>query len=200
VEAAARMFGGLTPESLSIPIGTRRLILRRPTRNDLRAVCRIVNDPSIAFNVGTIRYAYPPISGWRWLSSQGRIENGAFHIAYLLTLRSNPRHFAGAAGITVRSGGPPEIGYWLGRDYRRKGFAAEATGALIARIFTESDAPAVVATARTTNVASQRVLLAAGMTRVGYRRGMILQLGRYVPLLLYRIDRQMWEKRKRPAL
>jgi len=200
VEAADQMFGGLTPELLSAPIGTRRLILRRPTRNDLRTACRIVNDPTIAFNVSTIRYPYPPISGWRWLSSQGRIKNSAFHIAYLLTLRSNPRHFAGAAGITVGSGGPPEIGYWLGRDYRRKGFAAEAARALIARIFTKSDAPAVVATARTTNVASQRVLLAAGMARIGYGRGMVLQLGRYVPLRLYRIDRQMWEKRKRPAL
>ncbi|MGB0085363.1 MAG: GNAT family N-acetyltransferase [Rhodomicrobiaceae bacterium] len=184
----------LTPDFLCAPVETRRLVLRPPVIADLPAICRLVNDPDIAVNTGAIRYPYAPIMGRKWLEAAGRMRGGAFHVPYLLTLRSNTRLFAGVAGIAVRQGRPPTIGYWLARSYRGKGLAAEAARALITVIFAKSNAVAVVASCRTSNDPSRRVLEAAGMRRVGRGRLKSVQLGRYVPVLVYRIDRKSWEK------
>jgi RimJ/RimL family protein N-acetyltransferase len=189
----ARSDTELIAELMQAPIGTRRLILRPPVADDIAAVSRMVNDKVIARNTGLIRYPYSPRSAWQWLAGAGRVEGGRFHLPYLLTLRSNPRLFAGAVGFSMREGGVPTIGYWLARPYRGKGFASEAARALISLLFTKCDVPAVAASARTVNTASRRVLEAAGMRRIGFGKIKSVQLGRYVPVVLYRIERKSWE-------
>ena len=57
----------------------------------------------------------------------------------------------------------------------------------------------MAATARTVNIASQRVLMAAGMAQVGRGQIKSAQLGRYVPVLVFQIDRKAWEKTRKPA-
>jgi RimJ/RimL family protein N-acetyltransferase len=187
-------------ELFRAPIETRRLILRPPAADDLVAVCRLVNDPVIARHTGFIRYPYPPISAWQWLESAWRVKGGRQQMPYLLTLRSNPRVIAGAAGITLRQGGgAPSIGYWVARAHRGRGFATEASRALISALFSKTDVPAVAATARTVNIASQRVLMAAGMTKVGRGQIKSAQLGSYVPVIAFRIDRKSWEITRKTA-
>jgi len=184
--------GVLTPDVLPRSIETRRLILRPPTAGDVAAISRLINHREIALNLSAVRYPYPPISAWGWLASAQRVGNGAFHRPYLLHLRANPRLFAGVIGLTARADSPPEIGYWLGRPYWRKGYASEAARALISAIFSKSDVAAVGAKAHIRNIASQRVLKASGMRRVGRARDKSVQLGRYVPVLVYRIERDAW--------
>ncbi len=186
--------GDLTPELLRDPIGTRRLVMRLPTADDIVAISRLINEPDIALNTGAIRYPYAPISAWGWLAQTGRMrKNGAFRMPYLLTLRSNPRLFAGVAGLSVHPRRGMEIGYWLGKAYRGRGYASEAARALVSLAFLQSATASVQASARTSNRASQRVLEAAGMRRVGHSRIKSVQLGRYVPVILYRIERAAWE-------
>ena len=185
----------LTPEIMRAPIETRRLILRLPAVDDIPAISRLINDPSIALATGTVRYPYPPFSARSWIAGIGKIgRKGAFHMPYLLTLRSNPRRFAGAASVSIRPGRAPEIGYWLAREFRRKGYASEAARALISLVFETSDAEAVGANVRTVNAASKNVLRSAGMRRIGVGRIKSLQLGRYVPVILFRIERKDWER------
>jgi RimJ/RimL family protein N-acetyltransferase len=186
--------GGLTPDVLPRTIETRRLILRPPTGDDIAAISRLINHPEIALNTASIRYPFPPISAWGWLARAGRIEKGAFHRPYLLALRANPRLFAGVVSVTAKLGHPPEIGYWLGRPYRRKGYASEAARALISMVFSKSTVAAVSATARISNTASRRVLKASGMRRVGRDQVKSVQLGRYVPVHVYRLERDAWSK------
>jgi RimJ/RimL family protein N-acetyltransferase len=169
--------------------------LRRPKRADIPALCRLVNDPVIAVNTARIRYPYPPSSARCWFAAIGNSRNGGFDIPYLMALRSNPRLFAGAAGFSIRPGRAPEIGYWLARDHRGRGYASEAARRLVEFLF-DNGAEAVGANARTTNIASQRVLQAAGMRRLtGRGRIKSLQLGRYVPVVLFRVERNDWEER-----
>ena len=186
-------------ELLRAPIETRRLILRPPVADDLVAVSRLINDPVIARHTGLIRYPFPPMSAWQWLASAWRVKGGRQHMPYLLTLRSNPRLIAGAAGITLRQGGAPSIGYWVARAHRGRGFATEASRALISALFSKTDIPAVAATARTVNIASQRVLMGAGMAKVGRGQIKSAQLGRYVPVIVFQIDRKSWEITRKPA-
>jgi RimJ/RimL family protein N-acetyltransferase len=183
---------GLTQDALPPLIESRRLCLCPPKAGDIAAISRLINHPEIALNLSTVRYPYPPISAWGWLASARRVQDGTFHRPYLLHLRANPRLFAGVIGVTARPDSPPEIGYWLGRPYRRRGYASEAARALISAIFANSGVAAVSARAQTRNIASQRVLEASGMRRVGRGRVKSVQLGRYVPVLIYRLERDAW--------
>lgn len=185
---------GLTVDALRMPLHTRRLILRPPVAADLVAISRLINDPTIARNTGLIRYPYPVITGRRWIASLAAEAGPSFHMPYLLTLRSNPRLIAGCVGISVKENAVPTIGYWVAKPYRRRGFASEAARAVIQRAFAQGSATAVVASARTSNIASQRVLESTGMRRVGHDRIKSVQLGRYVPSFIYRLERTAWEK------
>ncbi|WP_170937125.1 MULTISPECIES: GNAT family N-acetyltransferase [Rhodomicrobium] len=172
--------------------------MRLPVAADLAAICRLINDPIIAESTGLIRYPYPVMSGRKWIEAAHKPARPRLHIPYLLTLRSNPHLIVGAAGISLGKGGIPTIGYWIGRPYRRRGYASEAARALIDLTFSSSDSSAIGASARVTNLASQRVLLGAGMRRVGTGRIKSAQLGRYLPVLRYRIERKCWEKARVP--
>jgi RimJ/RimL family protein N-acetyltransferase len=185
--------GRLIAEAPREPILTKRLLLRLPVASDLAAICRLINDPAIAENTGLIRYPYPVISGRRWIASAEKAAGPSIHLPFLMTLRSNPRLIAGAVGIGWNQGGVPTIGYWVAMRYRRRGFASEAARAMIQLAFSRSGATAVGASARISNAASQRVLEAIGMRRVGRGRIKSAQLGRYVPTFIYRLDRALWE-------
>lgn len=183
----------LVAEALREPIRTRRLILRPPVASDLAAICRLINDPVIAENTSLIRYPYPVISGRRWIASAQKAAGPFFHMPHLMTLRSNPRLFTGVVGIDGDEAGVLTIGYWVAVRYRRRGFASEAARALIDAAFSLSGATAIGASARISNAASQRVLEAIGMRRVGRGRIRSAQLGCYVPTFVYRLDRASWE-------
>ena len=199
MQAGGSMAEGLTAEALRAPIHTRRLILRLPVPSDLVAISRLINDPAIARNTGLIRYPYPVSSGRKWIAAVHAAAGPSFHVPYLITLRSNPCLVAGAVGISVREHGLPSIGYWVAKPYRRRGLASEAARAVIQLAFTHSGVTAICASARTSNTASQRVLEATGMQRVGRGRIKSVQLGHYVPSIIYRLERAAWEKaRERP--
>ncbi|HVQ22202.1 MAG TPA: GNAT family N-acetyltransferase [Candidatus Saccharimonadia bacterium] len=75
--------------------------------------------------------------------------------------------------------GPPEdgiveLGFSVVPDQRRRGFASEATRALIAWALREPGVRGVIARSDIDNVASMRVLQAAGFTRTGEAGGRIL--------------------------
>jgi RimJ/RimL family protein N-acetyltransferase len=187
----------LTAEALPASLTTGRLILRPPVQSDLAAVARLINDPAIAANTGAIRYPYPVSSGWHWLRKAKAARGAKCDKPYLMVLRSNPRQIAGTIGIAMRPGRAPSIGYWVAKRFRRKGFAAEAARALIAAAFTHSGVAAIQASARITNVASQKVLQSAGMRRTGRGHLKSVQLGRYVPTFTFALDRAAWEKATR---
>jgi len=129
-------------------IETRRLIMRPPAYDDIPAICRLINDPEIALNTRMIRYPYPARSAWDWIRRTNQPSRRGRHMPFILTLRSNPRIIIGAAGLSAGSTRPPEIGYWIGRPYRRQGFASEAARAVVSLVFANSDADAVGANAR----------------------------------------------------
>lgn len=177
------------------PILTRRLLLREPAIADLPTIARLINDPLIARNTSGIRYPYAPIEGWRFLRSSLSGAGPSHGAHFLVTLAGNPRRIVG--GISWMYRRTPEIGYWIAAGDRRRGFAGEATRALIARIFAGSAAQKVEAWCRVDNAASQRVLLGAGLRRVGAGMTFSKALRRYVPVIRFAITRAQWARLKR---
>ena len=54
--------------------------------------------------------------------------------------------------------GSAELGYWIGEEYQKRGFATEASQALIERAFGELNIERIFATFKKENAASRRVL------------------------------------------
>ena len=80
----------------------------------------------------------------------------------------------GSAGLRLRE--DPEIGYWIARDARGKGYAAEATNVLSAWAF-ETGAERVRLACDVRNLASVRTALAAGFQFEGVARNGVTSPG-----------------------
>jgi len=84
-----------------------------------------------------------------------------------------------------------EIGYWLGKPYWGKGYAAEAAGALVRFGFEQMGLKRVEAKCFLQNRAGQRVIEKLGMKFEGTDRSERIK-GQYPELKLYGISKQEW--------
>jgi RimJ/RimL family protein N-acetyltransferase len=179
----------LDPEVMQAPILSRRLLLRAPTIADLPALTRLINDPSVARNTSRIPHPYPAAEGWRFLRASTSASAPRRFASFLITHRGNPRLIVGGAGIDWGPDRRPELGYWIARDYRRRGFASEAAQALLHRVFAGVAVEEVEAWTRVGNIASQRVLLRAGFRRIGVGSRYSRMLRRHVRVIRFVLAR-----------
>ena len=108
-------------------IRTKRLFLRPPFAEDWREIYRGINDAGVVRMLARAPWPYRPEHAQQFC-------NQAF----------DPRDIRMAITLPGVEGAPiigmigmdcaedePEIGYWIARGYRSKGFASEALGAMI---------------------------------------------------------------------
>jgi RimJ/RimL family protein N-acetyltransferase len=81
------------------------------------------------------------------------------------------------------------IGYTLAPAWRHRGFAREAVGALVDRLFTNTPVHRVVATLDPLNTASERLLVHLGFQREGIARQAFFLRGEWVDDLVYSLLR-----------
>jgi RimJ/RimL family protein N-acetyltransferase len=170
-------------------------LLRAPEIADIPALVRLLNDPVIARYNSGVSSPYPPFQGRRYI----RFVNGPagkIGASYSITLRSNPRIVVGGCGFRWWPDASPSIGYWIGADFRRRGFAGEITRAMLRRIF-EADVPnseVVRASVRVGNIASTRVLRRAGFRRNGAGQLFSTSERRHMPIIRFELSRAEWER------
>ncbi|HUU82496.1 MAG TPA: GNAT family protein [Phycisphaerae bacterium] len=105
-------------------------------------------------------------------------------------------HIAFSAPLRLPTCDCREIGFGINPDHRRRGYATQAARLLIDRLFSAQQVHRIQAHCRVENVASQRVLEGAGMTREGTLRGFAYLAGRYLDVDLYSILRPEWGDRQ----
>ena len=88
--------------------------------------------------------------------------------------------------------GAPDVGYWLGVKYWSKGYATEATRAVIDYAFTEFGHDSLSAGARVTNPASRRILEKCGFQWTGVGLCRIRAIHSSAPIDRFRLDRGLW--------
>jgi len=193
MEAAITPFG-LSRDAAQAPITTQRLYLRPPLCGDIAALSRLVSDPVIAGFTSQIRYPYTARDARQFVTFCETDTSPHLVAHFLLALRANPKLVVGGAGFTWMAGGIPEIGYWIAAPYRRRGFAGDATHAILHRLFTQSSAPTVQAWVHVGNKPSQRLLKRAGFRRTGFGMRHSRAQGRHVPAVLFGLTRADWAK------
>ena len=175
-----------TPRECSIPVlETKRLTLRAPRREDVKALAVLANDRRIAENTARIPHPYGTADAERFIASVNKRDGEVcFAISHGGTL-------VGACGIDPREGAA-EIGYWLGTRYWDRGFATEAVRAVIDYAFGELQHDALYAGARVTNPASRRVLEKCAFQWTGVRLTRIRAINSAAPVDRFRLDRGLW--------
>jgi RimJ/RimL family protein N-acetyltransferase len=177
-------------ENSRIVLETERLVLRRPTLADVKAIARLANDRRVAQNTSRLPHPYT-------------VSDAEFFVGYVA---QQPRDtnfvityggdVLGTVGIDLGNPDVPEVGYWLGVPYWGQGYATEAARAVIDFAFEEFGSNELRAGARVVNPASRRVLEKCGFQWTGVELRKILSLGSSVPVDRFRLDRGVWSSLK----
>jgi RimJ/RimL family protein N-acetyltransferase len=184
----------LTPppisESCIVVLETKRLVLRAPQLVDAKAVAALANDRRIAENTARIPHPYGFADAEGWIAGSNRQPGDS---TFVITLADGT--VIGGCGLDIREG-TPEIGYWLGVRYWKKGYATEAVRALIDHAFADLDHTALHSSVRVTNPASRRVMEKCGFQWTGVGLCRIRSLGSSVPVDRFRLERGIWSALK----
>ena len=133
---------------------TERLLLRPGWAEDAPALARAIADEQVVRNLATAPWPYAIEDAEAFLAS----PRDPVMPSFLITERTHGDPvIVGACGLGRRPSGAVELGYWIGRVHWGKGFATEASRALI-EIARTLKLPRLEASHFLDNPASGRVL------------------------------------------
>jgi RimJ/RimL family protein N-acetyltransferase len=164
---------------------TQRLTLRPPRPEDAKAMALIVNDRRIAENTTRVPHPYGIADAERFIASANRRDGEATFVI----MREGV--LIGACGVEPGEA-DPEIGYWLGVSFWGRGFATEASRAVIDHAFGDLAHETLASGARVSNPASRRVLEKCGFQWTGVRLARIRAIKSAAPIDRFRLDRGLW--------
>jgi RimJ/RimL family protein N-acetyltransferase len=151
----------VTPASF-LQIATDRLVLRQFTPADAAGLAAYRSEPSVA-RYQSWAAPYPLAAAQRLIEQQAHLE-GPTAGAWLQIAIALDGDLIGDVAVRLSDDGQiAKIGYTIAPAHQRRGFGAEAVGALVARLFA-AGVHRVEASLDARNVASARLL-----ERVGFR-------------------------------
>lgn len=169
---------------------TERLLLRRPTLVDVKAIARLANDRRIAINTRRLPHPYTQDHAVEFVRSLAdEIRNTVFLIEH----DGMP---IGMVGVDWRHPDAPELGYWLGVEYWGRGFATEAARAVIDFTFEEFAIENLFSGARVTNPSSRNILEKCGFQWNGVELHRFEALGSSTPVDCFKLSRGVWASLK----
>jgi RimJ/RimL family protein N-acetyltransferase len=164
---------------------TERLMLRRPTLADVKAITRLADDRRIADNTRRLPHPYLQDHAVEFVRAIAHTRETAF----LIEQNHTP---IGMVGVDWREPDAPELGYWLGVDHWGQGLATEAARAVIDFTFEQFDAAHMRSGARVANPASRNVLEKCGFQWYGVELHRFEALGSSTPVDCFRLTRSVW--------
>jgi RimJ/RimL family protein N-acetyltransferase len=150
-----------------VTLATERLLLRPFRRGDSAEFTRLAGNWAVASMTSDIPYPLSQSQAMAWL----RPGRGEVRFAIELDGR-----LIGGAGYYRRRSGAAELGFWLGRPWWGRGYATEATQAIVRYGFDTRRLPGFTSSHFVDNWASAGVLRKLGFEPVG--RGTIISVAR----------------------
>lgn len=178
-------------EHSPVVLETTRLLLRRPTLADVKAIAVLANDLRIVENTRRLPYPYTHADAEDFVSG---LTQAAHETVFLITLQDGTP--IGMVGIDAGRGEDPELGYWLGVDFWKQGYGTEAARAVIDYAFDTLDIERLLSAARVTNPASRRILEKCGFQWQGVALFRMKALGSSTPVDRFRLERHVWSSLK----
>jgi RimJ/RimL family protein N-acetyltransferase len=142
---------------------TRRLLLRPGFPEDAPALARAIADEAIVRNLSTAPWPYRMRDAEAFLA---KARDPVLPSFLVFERTDDAPQLVGSCGLGRRPSGAVEMGYWIGRSFWSRGFATEASRALI-DIARGLGLPRLEASHFLDNPASARVLEKLGFEALG---------------------------------
>lgn len=166
-------------------IETERLILKTLTIEDAPAVMNLAKDKKVADTTLSIPHPYEEGMAEEWISTHLQMFFHKKGINLGIFLKEN-NEFIGSLGLMgSNSFNRVELGYWIGVPYWCKGYATEASKALIDYGFKILKYHKITAHYISCNPASGRVMAKCGMIKEGEMKDHVRKDGVYHDLIAY---------------
>jgi RimJ/RimL family protein N-acetyltransferase len=177
-------------EARACVLETERLMLRRPTLADVKAITLLANDRRIAENTRRLPHPYLQEHAVEFVRAMADDNR---ETVFLIENNHAP---IGIVGIDGRQPETPELGYWLGVEHWGQGFATEAARAVIDFTFEEFDVEHLISGARVANPSSRNILEKCGFQWSGVELHRFEALGSSTPVDCFRLSRGVWSSLK----
>ncbi len=168
----------MTPPAARLPVATARLVLRAPAFDDATRLARLANDETIARNLRDMPFPFGQREASAFIGDVLASNMAGGGLACMIAPRERPEAMIGLIAYGRRDD-IAELGYWIGRNARRKGFAREACLAMLGLVLQDAAVERIEAGVFADNVASQRLLESLGFVLV--RQDMAPSLARPAP-------------------
>jgi ribosomal-protein-alanine N-acetyltransferase len=159
-----------------VSIATERLLLRPFRRGDAPEFTRLAGDWAVASMTSDIPHPLTEQQARAWLKP-GRNE-----VRFAIELHGR---LIGGAGYYRRRSGTAELGFWLGREWWGRGYATEATTAVLKHGFGAGRLPGFTSSHFADNNASAGVLRKLGFEPTGHCRIICTARGHEVEAVTY---------------
>jgi RimJ/RimL family protein N-acetyltransferase len=167
---------------------TARLVLRPFVLADAPVVQRLAGDENVASTTLNIPHPYEDGMAERWIEKQAPEWEARKSLALAVTTGDDG--LVGAVSLALTPAHRrAELGYWIGVPFWNRGYATEASSALIAYGFEELGLNRVLARHITRNPASGRVMRKLGMRPEGVMREHIMKWDEPEDIAIYAILR-----------
>ncbi len=178
---------------------TARLILRPLRIEDGPAIQEGAHHPDVARMTIRIPHLYPDGAAEKWIAEHQRDWEAEKQLTLGICDREEDQ-VRGVVHVYIDAdNNHAELGYWVAVPWQGKGFATEASGALMQYCFDELAFNKVHAHCMATNPASSRVLENIGMKREGVLRQHIRKDSRFVEAVFYGLLREEFTDALRAA-
>jgi RimJ/RimL family protein N-acetyltransferase len=181
---------------MTLPIKTGRLLLRRFMEQDVADMLDYLAHASVARATPEIEATEAGLR--RYIEMQNSYapfeQDKCFDLAIERLIDGK---VMGMLTLIRRKHSQAEIGYALGIDYRRRGYATEAAEGLMEYAFSSLGLHRIQATTSADNPDSYKVMERLGMRREGHLREATIRDGEWVDQLIYGILEQEWRARYR---
>lgn len=167
---------------------TERLLLRPFTVDDGPRVEQLAGAREVADTTLSLPHPYPVGGGVQWIATHAAAWQGRERCTLAVSLLSAPNDVLGAIALdlsTVHARG--ELGYWIGKEFWNRGYATEASSALIEFAFHDLGLHRVQARHFLRNPSSGRVMQKVGMHLEGVLRDAYVRWGRFEDVAMYAI-------------
>lgn len=142
---------------------TDRLVLSEITSQDIPTIVDCLQDKVISDNTATIPYPYNEGHAEFWVNLCK--ESFEKNQAHSFAIRNKNKEFLGAIGIHNKENNTAEIGYWVGLPNWNKGYATEASKAILSFGFSSLELDEIYGDVYPHNPASAIVLEKVGIDR-----------------------------------
>jgi RimJ/RimL family protein N-acetyltransferase len=180
----------LRRKTSSCVLETERLILRKPTLADVKAIAQLANDRRVAENTRRLPHPYSRDHAVQFIRATASDKSDA---VFLIEHDLAP---IGIVGVDWRQPDAPELGYWLGVEHWGRGFGTEAARAMIDFSFEEFDIAQLISGARVSNPSSRNILEKCGFQWSGVELHRFEALGSSTPVDRFRLSRGVWTSLK----